>query len=451
MNSATSIGGQSWRLLWAVTWAAAYALLSFFPVIILLGGPLPHKGGGGVWWEVSMGCGFVGLTMMGLQFVLTARFRHLTAPFGVSLVYDVHRWAGVSGVVLITAHCMILRLMFGETIGPINPVEAPWQTTTGRGALCLFLALILSSLWRKELGIEYDGWRLWHGVLAVAAVVLAILHILGTGYYMSSPVKLGVWLTFSVLWLLTLCHVRIGRPWTLSRKPYRVVRVLPERSDSWSVTVRAEGKHQLTFHPGQFAWLTLGTSPYQGKEHPFSFSSSAEQTGRLQFTIKELGDFTRTIQDLEPGELAYVDGPYGGFTTDWYPDAPGFGLIAGGVGITPIMSILRTLADRNDLRPLQLVYGNSCWDRVLFREEIQVLKTRLNLNVVYVLQDPPENWTGPTGILSEPILKQALLPARRDFIYFVCGPPGMIRSAQTTLRRMGVPLRRIHCEHFDMV
>lgn len=440
---------MSWsRQLKAALWVLLYIAAAAFPLLMLLVGPLPK--GGGLWWDFAMGLGFAGLAMMGLQFVLTARFRRLAAPFGIDIIYYFHRWAAVGAFALILAHYSILRGRYPASLGTANPFEAPGHMTAGRVALLAFATLIVSSLWRKQLRIEYDCWRIAHAILAACGVGFAIWHVQGVGYYTWSPGKGFVWVAFSALWLIVLAYIRAVRPWLLSRKPYAVVSVTPERGDSWTVTLAPRGNHTLAFSPGQFAWLSLGASPFRCKEHPFSISSSAENTREIQFTIKELGDFTRTIKNVPPGARAYVDAPYGVFTTDLYPDAPGFVMIAGGVGIAPIMSMLRTLADRNDRREIRLIYGNSKWERVLFREEIEMLAMRLKLNVAHILSYPPEGWTGATGILTEAVLSKLLNSAPKGLVYFVCGPKGMIKSAQRTLRKLGVPLRRIHFEHFDM-
>ena len=154
---------------------------------------------------------------------------------------------------------------------------------------------------------------------------------------------------------------------------------------------------------------------------------------------------------MRPGERAYVDGPHGVFTTDFHPDAPGFVFIAGGVGIAPIMSILRTLADRHDARPLHLVYGSWRWDGVLFREEIETLKGRLDLRVVHVLQEPVPDATCESGFVTEAVLRRAVPFALEGFDYFLCGPKAMTEFVLPSLRRLDVPLRRIHFEHFEMV
>jgi predicted ferric reductase len=432
----------------AAAWILAYVALVAFPLLVLSGGNMPK--GGGYAWDFAMALGFGGLAMIALQSVLTARFRRATAPFGIDIIYYFHRWAAVAALGLVLGHYLILRFRYADAIGPLNPMIAPWQITAGRIALGLFVILVVSSLWRKALHIEYDRWRVGHALMAVIAVVLAIAHIWGVGHYTEAAWKGTLWGAYTALWVLVVGYVRLARPLTLLRTPYRVTGVRPEQGQSWTVTVRPEGHAGFAFSPGQFAWLTLRASPFSAKEHPFSIASSAADNSSLEFTIKELGDFTRTVKDVTLGEVAYVDGPHGVFTSDHYPQAPGFVFIAGGIGIAPIMSMLRTLADRGDARPMRLIYGNRRWDDVVFREEIDCLRSRLDLTVAHVLQEPPVDWPGLTGVLSEEVLRAGLEAPVEGAIFFLCGPKPMSDSVQPTLRKMGVPLHRVHCELFDM-
>jgi predicted ferric reductase len=435
-------------LLRATIWIVAYVALVAFPLLVLLGGTTPK--GGGYGWDFAMALGFGGLAMIALQSVLTARFRRATAPFGIDIIYYFHRWAAIAALGLVLGHYLILRLRYAEALGPINPLIAPWQMTAGRVALGLFVILVVSSLWRKTFHLEYDGWRVGHAVMAVLAVVLAMAHIWGVGHYTAAAWKGAVWGVYTALWVLVVGYVRVARPLTLLRTPYRVAEIRAERGRSWTVVVWPEGHSGFGFNPGQFAWLTLRASPFRAKEHPFSIASSATHPAALEFTIKELGDFTRTIKEVKAGEIAYVDGPHGIFTVDHFPHAPGFVFVAGGIGIAPIMSMLRTLADRRDPRPLRLIYGNRRWEDVVFRDELERLPSRLDLTVVHVLQEPPPDWQGLQGVLSEEVVRAALPQPVEESIYFLCGPKPMSDSVQRTLRKMGVPLHRIRCELFEM-
>jgi predicted ferric reductase len=331
-----------------------------------------------------MAMGFAAMAMLGVQFALTARFRRATAPFGIDIIYYFHRFAAVLALLMVLGHALIVLADSPGALLPRNPIRAPWHMTAGRLALLCFMAVVVTSLWRKQLRIEYDRWRLWHTLLAAAGFLLALGHIDGAGHSIEAPAKRLLWTAYTAFWVLLVAHIRLVRPWLLSRSPYQVVEVRQETRDVWTLAVEPRRGARIRFRPGQFAWLTARASPFQLKEHPFSFSSSPAKYPRIELTIKELGDFSRRIKDFRPGETVYVDGPYGVFTPERYPAAPGFVFIAGGIGIAPIVSMLRTLAIQGDTRPLTLIYGNWTEDRVVFREEIDELRSRLNLSVVHL-------------------------------------------------------------------
>ena len=443
-------GGYLRQITWSAEafWVLAYLCLIFTPIFILLIGEQPA--GSGFWWDLAMALGFAGLTMVGVQFFLTARFHGATAPFGIDIIYYFHRYLAIFAFALLLSHPAVLILENQNLVRYLNPVKAPWNMTAGSLSLLLFAVIISSSLWRKQLKLEYDWWRIAHGTLATAAVILALVHIITVGKYTGPHWKKLLWSLFIFFWVFLLIYIRLIKPWFILNKPYKVVSVTSERCNTWVLTVKPEGHKGLNFIPGQFAWLSIRHSPFKLKEHPFSISSSATDPTRLEFTIREFGDFTRTIKDIQPGETAYIDGPYGAFSTARYL-SDGFVFISGGVGIAPIMSMLRTLADRHDPRPMFLFDCNRVWDNVIFREEIKDLKTRLNLKVVHVLEEPPQPWDGETGFLTRTILEKHLPVDKALFEYFMCGPEPMTNSTEKTLYAMGVPLRRSHTEIFNLV
>lgn len=436
-------------ILSAFFWVSLYLTLVLAPLAVLMIGEVPP--GSGFWWDFSKALGFAGMAMMGVQFVLTARFRRASAPFGIDIIYYFHRYLAILAFAIIALHFLILRIGYVEALGTMNPLKAPWYLTAGRAALAMFALLIISSLWRKPLRIHYDEWRMLHIGLAVTAFLLALAHIEGVGYYIEAPAKRWLWTGYTLFWLLLIVYIRLIKPWRMRGKPYRVAEVRQERGGSWTLALEPDGHEGMQFQPGQFAWLTLRESPWHVKEHPFSFSSSAVRQDRLEFTIKEVGDFTRTIKQTQVGETAYLDGPYGVFSVDRYPDAPGFVFIAGGVGATPIVSMLRTLADRHERRPQWFVYGNNRWEEVIFREELETLKERLNLRLVHVLKEPPSDWQGESGYVTPELLRKVLPADARRYEYFLCAPKPMSDAVQQGLRALRVPLGRVHFELFDLV
>lgn len=432
----------------ALQWLVIYVAVVTAPLFALLtvSGP-----GSGFAWDFSMALGYAGLAMLGVQFALTARFRRATAPFGIDIVYYFHRYLAVSALAVLLGHYVILRAAYPEALGDADPVMAPAHMTAGRVSLLLFALVVASSLARRRLRLDYDLWRITHALAATLAFALATWHVLGAGHYLNTPSKQGLWAVYGAFWLLLIAHVRLLRPWRLARRPWKVAEIRAERGRVWTLALDPGTGEGLRFAPGQFAWLSLRASPFAMREHPFSIASSAARPRRIELSIKDLGDFTSTIKDVQVGEDAFVDAPYGTFGIDWHPRAQGYAFVAGGVGIAPIMSMLRTLADRSDRRPLVLFYGNRVWERVAFREELDQLSRQLDLRIVHVLLEPPQDWTGETGFVCEEVLKRHLSPTRHRFEYFLCGPTPMTTSVEQALAALGVPAARIHSEIFDWV
>ena len=434
-----------------IFWILVYILLVSAPLLILLLGEMPE--GREFWREFSVALGFAGLALMSLQFVLTARFKSIKAPFGADIVYHFHRQISFVALALILAHPLLLFFFSPSTLALLNIFSAPWRARAGVTAVLLLLVLIGASLWRKRLKIEYTRWRIWHGILAIAVIALAITHVVLARHYLNTPLKQVLWIGYGIFWVGLLAYIRVLKPVLLLRRPYEIESVLPERGNAWSLTIQPVGHSGFKFMPGQFAWITVGNSPFSEAEHPFSFSSSANQQGKLTFTIKELGDFTRKIKTLQPGQKAYVDGPFGHFSVDRHPNAEQFAFIAGGVGITPIMSMLRTLAQRGEKRPLTLIYANRDWESVTFREEIDRLQDSLTLTVVHVLEKPPTDWNGETGFVTQAILERHLPKTqRRNTIeVFICGPQPMMNAVEQALSNLSVPFGDYHSEQFYLV
>lgn len=435
----------------AAVWIAVYLALVLIPLLVLVVGERPRPGG--FWWDFSMALGYASLGMMGLQFALTARFKRATAPFGIDVIYIFHRYLAVGAFVLLAMHVAIVLWRYPALAGIQNPAALPLHVALGWVALLAFTLLVVSSLWRKLLRLEYDAWRRAHVVLAVLGIAAALGHVFGSGSYLQDTPGRTLWLGLGAFWLGLAVWVRLVRPARLLRRPWKVVAVRPEVAHNWTLELEPVDGKPFTYHPGQFAWVSLRASPFAMKEHPFSFSSTPTRPGTIAFTIKELGDFTSGIGDVRPGEVAFVDGPYGSFGVDRHPEAPGYVFIAGGVGIAPLMSMLRALADRGDKRPKWLFYGNRVAERIVFGEEIRTLADAINLKVVDVLLEAPADWPGEQGYVDAGVLGRHLptdTAQRRAMQYYICGPTPMIRLAEDSLGMLGIPLNRVHSEIFDL-
>ena len=430
-------------------WVALYALLAIFPLLLLLAAPAPW--GGGLVEELASALGFLALSILAMQFLLTARFQWLAPPFGTDLVYFFHRHVTWVALLFAARHPVLL---FGSSLRDALhyfwPLAAPWEIAAGTWALYALVALSLTSFLRKRLKLPYEPWRRLHGVLAVVVVLGALWHASQAGRLLSRPVVRWLWMAWMLGWVGLLVRVRVVKPLVLLRRPWTVVEVRREAGAAVTLALEPDGHPGFRFRPGQFVWLTLGGSPFAAAEHPFSISSSSQAAPRVELTVKALGDCTRALQSTPVGARAYVDGPYGTMSIDGFPDADSFVFVAGGVGIAPCVSMLRTLADRGDRRHHLLVYASSQLERTPFREELARLQQRLDLKVVHVLEKPPEGWAGEAGYITEALLDR-WLPRGGRHGHFVCGPPPMMDSVERSLQRLHVPFADLHAERFDLV
>ena len=427
----------------AIFWVMAYLGVVIAPLVFAAIGT--GDPGHDFLTDFSVAMGFVGLAMMGLEFVLVARFRPVAAPFGQDALLQFHRQIGLVGLAFVLGHVAISARW--ESLTFDNAISSPALVWFGMAAALSLVALIVTSVWRLRLRLSYEWWHVAHTALAVVCVVGALTHVYFVDEYVSTIWKQALWGLMSIAFVALLAWVRVIKPIGLRERPWRLERVAAERGET--TTLAMNPRDGFRFDPGQFAWFTFGGSPFSLTRHPFSFSSSAERD-EVEIAVKALGDHSSRVHELEPGTAVYVDGPHGVFSID-QDEGPGFGFIAGGVGITGLLSMLRTMADRDDVRPAVLVYANRDWDGVAFRDEIRRLEDRLALTVVHVLEQPPDGWTGERGYVSAELLSRHLPRGCRRFQFFICGPAPMMDAAEAALVELGVPAERIHTERFDMV
>jgi predicted ferric reductase len=436
------------RTIAGLFWLLLYLMIVLVPVFLMLVPPVPS--GRPFWLEFSIALGFVGLTQIGLQFLLIARFKRVTAPYGIDIILRYHRQIAMVAVGAILLHPIIIVIDNPARLKLLNPLGGNWASRFALLSVAVLVATVVVSVFRERLRIDYELWRLTHIVLGVAAIVFAQLHASMAGLYINTAWKQAIWIVMAAFMVGLVVYLRLIKPLRQQAYSWQVAEVRPERGDTWTLALEPDGHEGFSFDPGQFAWIKLAGSAFTLEEHPFSFASSAERRDRIEFGIKALGDFTSSIGDVPAGTRAYVDGPHGAFTIDRYP-AAGYVLFGGGVGITPFMSILQTMADRGDPRPVTLFYADKTWEDVAYREELERIGERIDLDVIYVLEEPPPDWDGASGYVTAELLDEKLPDDGFERDYMICGPPPMMEAVNEALLERGIPHARIQVERFDLV
>lgn len=400
--------------------------------------------------DLAVLLGFLGMALAGIQLISIGRIHWLADALDMDKVYNNHHWVSLFSILLIIAHFMLLSFYNPIIAGFLNIFKAPWMIAAGSIGLFGLVLIGITSVLRKSFKMDYRYWLLIHDILTIVILYFGMTHLFKVGYYTSHPLMKAIWIFEIAVWVIAFAYIRIIRPMRIGQKPYMVESVVGESADTYSLTLVPDGHDGVPFEAGQVAWISTGPSPFVLSRNPFSYSGSAEADGAIRFSIKNLGDFTSTIPHMQKGQRVYVDGPYGTFNLNDPRMQKGLVLIAGGIGLAPVMSILNTLADRGDKRPVYVFYGDFNEDTVLYGNEFEQLKPKLNLAFVQVLEKPKSEEYPYRGYITKEIMLEHLPQNYKELMYFVCGPALMLRAVEKHFDAMGIEDSQIHEENYTM-
>ncbi|AKV95458.1 hypothetical protein DXI23_09995 [Marinobacter flavimaris] len=399
--------------------------------------------------ELASGLGILAFSMILMEFILSGRFKAISNGVGMDVTMRFHQIMARTALVFAVLHPFLYQ---GTPTGGQRPWDPTRQLTlttdfsalsTGIAAYLLLAGLVVMAIGRTQLDYKYEAWRLLHGIGALLIAVLLLHHTVYGGRYGSEPVMTWVWLVMTGVAAGSLLAVYVLVPLWQKARPWRVASVTQLTPKQWELTVKPEGHRGLDYQAGQFAWLNVGHSPFSMKENPFSICSAPASGAEVSFMIKELGDFTRTVGQIEAGTVAYVDGPYGNLSVDGRTE-PGVALIAGGVGLAPLLGILRQMRLTGDSRKVRVIYGNRLIDQIAYREELG------EQDVVYVLSEPPETWQGETGFIDAELMDRVFSEKEiSEWLFVMCGPSIMMDIVEDHLIKKGTPSHRILSERFS--
>jgi predicted ferric reductase len=401
--------------------------------------------------QLANNLALVGYTILALQFILAARLKWIERPFGLDMIFAFHKAMAMLAVVFLLAHPLLMA--WGQNRWSLlNRWSISWPVQVGRVALFLLVLAILISFFRKVIHLEYERWRAWHNVLVVGVLVLGFVHSIRMGDLRAWPMRL-VWAGMFGAAMLAYGYHRFFSAYRGRRRPFEVVEVRRETHNVCTLKLRPTEACRTNGHlPGQFHFITLYRPGLPIEEHPFTISSGPAADGSRASTIKGSGDFTRTIMKTTVGDRVAVRGPFGRFSHVLHPDEHDLVFIAGGVGITPLMSMLRAMRDTGDWKAVLLIYGNRTEDDIIFGQELRDMAgaPRSSLNVVHVLSHTGEVWQGERGHIDRDVILRHAGERLDAKAFYICGPPAMAGPVIASLRELGVPPGRIHTERFTL-
>jgi len=431
--------------------AGLYLGLCLLPLLLTLGRSVA---GLDVWERAGAALGIVALTAMAIQFVTSGRFEAVSGRLGIDKIMAFHKVAAWWVLIALVLHPLIYVLPTWADNPALGAERLIAYLTlphyrSGVVAVVALLALVLTSILRDRLPWKYEVWRAAHLVLGLVAVGGGVHHAVTTGRFsVMGPVH-GFWwgVSLSIVAAMTILYGwRWGR---LHLNPWRLASVTKLADRMWELDIQP-GTDTRTpgYSAGQFVWMTEGKRRFPLFDHPFSIADSPARPG-LSLIIKEAGDFTGGIGSLPAGTMIGIDGPYGEFTLDQHRGDTVV-LLAGGVGIAPIMGILRDLVARRDPRPIRLAYAAGVPANFACLPEIEAAQETLDLKVMLVSEEDAAGWNGLVGRLSHDRLRDlidGLDPLR--MVALICGPGPMVTAVSDALLDLGLQMNKVIYERFD--
>jgi ferredoxin-NADP reductase len=235
-----------------------------------------------------------------------------------------------------------------------------------------------------------------------------------------------------------------------SRTVTTTLRLVDKQHEAENVTsFLFEADEPTTYQAGQYFRYTLAhpEPDNRGIARTFTIASfPAEPSIRIATRLSTpCSSFKRALAGLQPGAILEASGPSGRFVYA-ETDAPVV-LVAGGIGITPFRSILGDLASRRVHPRVVLLYSNRTVD-IPFRAFLDGLVSGWpELEIVYAVTQPNQEWRGPTGRIDGAFIKRCV-PGLAQALFFVSGPTGLVEAMRATLAEIGVEASRIKHEAF---
>jgi predicted ferric reductase len=384
--------------------------------------------------------------LLHIQLLLVARLPWLDRRIGMDRLTVWHRWVGFSLLWTVLTHATLVVLGYaklddasmGQTFVALSGVPASLLGMLA-AAIIVVIAVVSTRSLRRRLRYE-----VWHGLhlLLYLALGLSFVHQLQeTTTFTSSAFATAYWW---ILWLFAFGALLTGRVvmplWRNAYHRFRVAAVVPESDNVVSVYVTGRHLDKLPARAGQFCIWRFPGHNHWWLANPFSFSAAPGGQG-LRLTAKAVGSASAGLRNVPVGSRAFVEGPYGAFTS-LHRTRPGALLIAGGVGITPVRAMLEEQTT-GDVVVLYRVRSEA--DAVLLNEVRHLVALRGG-RLHLLTGRTGESGVPPFG----PSSLHQLVPDITERDVYVCGPPAMTTAVLSGLRDLRVPARQVHAERFGL-
>ncbi|MEI6528287.1 MAG: ferric reductase-like transmembrane domain-containing protein [bacterium] len=385
--------------------------------------------------------GLLGMTIFAINLILSSRSTFFDRIFGgLHRFYGAHRFLGSLSFSLLLFHPLFLVVKYVS----VSVRSAALFLLPGNGlamdagiwALTLMIILLILTIFVK---IKYHVWRISHKVMVVV-FVFALVHTFLITSDISRDLFIRYYILFFSVWgLLAGAYRSFFRKFFNNDYEYEIkaVRVLHDKIVELELK---PNERAMDFRPGQFIYIRFVATGISSEPHPFSISSSVSEE-KIKLVIKSLGDFTSDFDKMRTGMKVMIEGPFGSFFEDSQSDKKEI-WIAGGVGITPFLSMARSLKEGN--HNIDLYYCVAEKKELVLLAELQtVMSANKKFRVLPWISKEQGR------ISAKEIATQSGNLIREEI--YICGPSAFMKSLTEQFISLGVNDKNIHAEEFSML
>ena len=399
-----------------------------------------------------------------LFFVLSLAVTPLRRLSGWNELVASRRALGLYGFFYLVVHFGIFFTLDreGNVESTVHEILTRRYLQIGAVALLLFVPLAVTATDGMITRLGPRRWKRLHRLSYLATALGSLHYILQTKSDLRQPVVfagvLGALLGARAVFHLLDRSRRAKKKRAVWSGELCVARMTEETHDvrTFRLVVPGGGALPFTHRAGQYLNLALAIDG-QRVNRSYTIASAPTHRDHVELTVKKVRDgwaSSHLHEALREGALLKVSAPAGRFVFDGEPDVTGpkarVLLVAGGVGITPLMAMVRTLTDRAWSGRIDLVYSVKTKDDIVFERELDELSRRfsgLHVHVTLTREPKDSAWAGARGPITRALL-QRVAPELEGVPVYLCGPEAMMAATSTLLEELGAPAKNIHVEAF---
>lgn len=421
--------------------------LSSLPLIIWIAIKSPSERFGNFYLiSTSLGqvSGLAGMAMFSLNLILGARLKFLEDYFGgLNRVYVAHSILGSLSFVFLLFHPLFLAARYLNISLPSAALfllpGTDWAMNFGIIALLGMIMLMVLTLFLKLL---YQNWKISHKFFGLVFFFAGLHSFFVTSDISRSPALKIYMLALAAAGMIAAVWRSIMKKYWVKKTKY-VVRKTTRLGEGMVEIEMLAKNNTLDFKPGQFVFVSFYSPEVSSETHPFSISSPPGDKN-LRIAVKALGDYTSGLQNINLGAMAEVEGPFGKFFYS-NPEKKSQIWIAGGIGVTPFLSMARSFKTLKPDYKIDLYYSVSKERELVFLPELEKIEAE-NKNILVI---PFCSETLKRRIDAKFIDRISGGLAGKDI--YICGPPPMMASLKKQFLSLKMPKGDIHSEEFNLI